>query len=164
MKQKPIYQFNENNPVTMASPVKKRKRNPNFRIEFAGDDEQKRNVLESFQEIRSELSSKLNKPVGNFQVIETLFKLWSNKANECDNELAEKEKPSVPSTYIKVQKKDVNQRIFLCAEEYIKRLVEVAEHHGSNCEKHLKVKKIHQKGHVVTTQFFCDKQNDHSFL
>lgn len=55
MKQKPIYQFNEKNTVTMASPVKKRKRNPNFRIEFAGDDEQKRSVLESFQRIRSEL-------------------------------------------------------------------------------------------------------------
>lgn len=96
----------------MASPVKKRKRNPNFRIEFAGDDEQKRSVLESFQRIRSELSSKLNKPVGNFQVIETLFKLWSNKANECDNELAEKEKPSVPSTYRKVQKKRCKSKNF----------------------------------------------------
>lgn len=30
------------------------------------------------------------------------------------------------------RKKDVNQRIFLGAEESIKRLVEVAEHHGSN--------------------------------
>lgn len=162
MKQKPMYHFN--NPVIMASPVKKRKRNPNFRIEFAGDDGQKRNVLESFQRIRSELSSKLDKPVGNLQVIETLFQLWSNKTKESENELAEKEKPSVPSTYIKVQKKDVNQRIFLCAEESIKRLVEVAEHHGSSCKKHLKVKKIHQKGHVVTTHFFCDEQNDHSFL
>uniref|UniRef100_A0A8W8JZV3 Uncharacterized protein n=1 Tax=Magallana gigas TaxID=29159 RepID=A0A8W8JZV3_MAGGI len=85
----------------MASPVKKRKRNPNFRIEFAGDDGQKQSVLESFQRIRSELSSKLNKPVGNLQVIETLFQLWSNKAKESENELAEKEKPSVPSPRIK---------------------------------------------------------------
>ncbi len=41
-----MYHFN--NPVIMASPVKKRKRNPNFRIEFAGDDGQKRSELESF--------------------------------------------------------------------------------------------------------------------
>lgn len=61
-------------------------------------------------------------------------------------------------------RKNVNQRIFLCAEESIKRLVEVAEHHGSNCKKYLKVKKIHQKGHVVTTYFFCDEKNDQSFL
>ena len=66
----------------MTSPVKKRKRNQNFRIEFAGNEEQKQNVLQTFQKIRSELTLKLNKPIGNFQVIEHLFELWFDKSNE----------------------------------------------------------------------------------
>lgn len=49
------------------------------------------------------------------------------------------------------RKKDVNQRIFLGAEESIKRLVEVAEHHGSNVtvKKHLKVKKYTRKATLL---------------
>lgn len=43
-----MYHFN--NPVIMASPVKKRKRNPNFRIEFAGDDGQNEVSLKVFKE------------------------------------------------------------------------------------------------------------------
>lgn len=48
-------------------------------------------------------------------------------------------------------KKDINQRIFLCAEESLKRLVEVAEHNGFNCRKH-------QKCRVVTARFHCDER------
>lgn len=64
----------------MASPAKKIKRNPNFRIEFAGNDDEKHSVLENLQKIRGELTTRYNKPVGNLQVIEHLFKLWFNKA------------------------------------------------------------------------------------
>lgn len=113
-----MYHFN--NPVIMASPVKKRKRNPNFRIEFAGDDGQKRSVLESFQRIRSELSSKLNKSVGNLQVIETLFQLWSNnKAKESEKELAAKGKTECTKyVYKGTEKRCKSKNFSLCRGVY----------------------------------------------
>ena len=60
------------------NPAKKRKRNPNFRIEYAGDNDE-HSVLANLQNIRSELTNKNNQPVGNLQVIEHLFKLWFGK-------------------------------------------------------------------------------------
>ena len=35
------------------------------------------------------------------------------------------EKPAAPSPFIKVQKKDVNQKLVLCAEDSLRRLVEI---------------------------------------
>ena len=147
----------------MASPAKKRKRNPNFRIEFAGDNDEKNSVLENLQKIRSELTNRYNQPVGNLQVIEHLFKLWFEK--RADDEENEQERPPAPSTYVKVQfKKDAKQKVFLCAEQSLQRLVEVAEHHRGYCKENLKIKKIHQKGHVISAKFSGNKSCEHSFL
>lgn len=147
----------------MASPAKKRKRNPNFRIEFAGNDDEKHSVLENLQKIRSELTTRYNKPVGNLQVIEHLFKLWFDKA--ADGQESVQEKLPAPSTYVKVHsKKDANQKVFLCAEQSLQRLIEVTEHHRGYCEEHLKIKKIIEKGHVISTKLSGDGSCDHTFL
>ena len=147
----------------MASPAKKTKRNPNFCIEFAGDNDEKHSVLENLQKIRSELNHMYNQPVGNFQVIEHLFKLWFEK--RADDEENEQERPPAPSTYVKVQfKKDAKQKVFLCAEQSLQRLVEVAEHHKGYCKENLKIKKIHQKGHVISEKSSENKSCENSFL
>lgn len=149
--------------LNMASPAKKRKRNPNFRIEFAGNDDEKHSVLENLQKIRSELTTRYNKPVGNLQVIEHLFKLWFDKA--ADGQESVQEKLPAPSTYVKVHsKRDTNQKVFLCAEQSLQRLIEVTEHHRGYCEEHLKIKKIIEKGHVISTKLSGDGSCDHTFL
>ena len=68
--------------------------------------------------MRKELTQKLNKPIGNLQVLETLLEMWSNQLEEssCSNEQTLPESP-MPSTYIKTGKKDVNQTICMCAED-----------------------------------------------
>ena len=65
----------------MASPAKKRKRNPNFRIEFAGDNDEKNSVLENLQKIRSELTNRYNQPVGNCTKIR--ISVFINKSDSC---------------------------------------------------------------------------------
>ena len=66
----------------MASPPKKRQRTPSFRIEFSGNDEKKVEIIEKLQDMRNELTQKLNKPIGNLQVLETLLEMWSNQQEE----------------------------------------------------------------------------------
>ena len=102
----------------MASPPKKRKRTPSFRIEFSGNDEKKVEIIGKLQE----MTHKLNKPIGNLQVLETFLEMWSNQQEEssASNEQTLPASP-MPSTYIKARKKDVNQTIFMCAEDSLKR-------------------------------------------
>jgi hypothetical protein len=66
----------------MASPPKKRKRTPSFRIEFSGSDEKKVEIIGKLQDMRNELTHKLNKPIGNLQVLKTLLEMWSNQQEE----------------------------------------------------------------------------------
>jgi hypothetical protein len=47
----------------------------------------------------------------------------------------------MPSTYIKAGKKDVNQTIFMCAEDSLKRYTEVVENHARHCREKLNIKK-----------------------
>jgi hypothetical protein len=47
----------------------------------------------------------------------------------------------MPSTYIKAGKKDVNQTIFMCAEDTLKRYTEVVESHDRHCREKLNIKK-----------------------
>jgi hypothetical protein len=42
----------------MASPPKKRKRTPSFRIEFSGNDEKKVEIIGKLQDMRNELTQK----------------------------------------------------------------------------------------------------------
>lgn len=65
----------------MANPAKKKK-NPYFCIEFAGQEEQSHTVLDNLQQIRSKLTTRYIQPVGNLQVIEDLSKLWFDKADD----------------------------------------------------------------------------------
>jgi hypothetical protein len=83
----------------------KRIRTPSFGIEFSGNDEKKVEIIGKLQE----MTHKLNKPIGNLQVLETLLEMWSNQQEEssASNEQTLPESP-MPSTYIKAGKKDVN--------------------------------------------------------
>ena len=128
--------------VKMATPPKKYKRTPRFRIEFSGNDEKKVEIIGKLQDMRNELTQKLNKPIGNLQVLETLLEMWSNQQEEssASNEQTLPESP-MPSTYIKAGKKDVNQTIFMCAEDSLKRYTEVVESHARHCREKLNIKK-----------------------
>lgn len=140
----------------MASPVKKRKRTPCFRIEFSGDDDKKAEILGKMQSIRSNLSKKLNKPIGNLQVLDTLFEMWSNQEGTVHYG-----ETCAPSMYIKAEKRTVNQKIFMCAEESLKRFLKVVDHHSKQCKNCLKIQKIIRKGHVIKARLQCE---EHKFL
>lgn len=58
----------------MARPPKQRKRTPRFGIEFL-EKMKKVEIIGKLQDMRNELTQKLNKPIGNSQVLETLLEM-----------------------------------------------------------------------------------------
>ncbi|CAC5374173.1 unnamed protein product [Mytilus coruscus] len=68
------------------------------------------------------------------------------------------------NTYIQVQKKDVDQKIFLTAETSLQKIIKVVENHSSICNGHFSMKKLTPKGHVPAVRFNCDSDKHHSIL
>ncbi|CAC5424311.1 unnamed protein product [Mytilus coruscus] len=144
-------------------PHKKRKRTPSFRMEFSGSDEKKAEILGKILEIRNILTQRLNKPTGNLQVLETLLEMWSSQevGNASDEQSIHVPDP-IPSTYVKARKKDVNQKIFMCAEDSLKRYKEVVKAHSRYCKHNLIIEKWTTRGHVIMTRMKCE--SSHTFL
>ena len=61
----------------MATPAKVRKRTPSFLILFSGDDEKRKEILDTMQKIKNELTRRENKNFGNIQTLEYLFGLFN---------------------------------------------------------------------------------------
>ncbi|CAC5410848.1 unnamed protein product [Mytilus coruscus] len=57
------------------------------------------------------------------------------------------------NTYIQVQKKDVDQKLFLTAETSLQKIIKVVENHSSICNGHFSMKKLTPKGHVAAVRF-----------
>jgi hypothetical protein len=86
-------------------------------------------------EVKRYLTTSLNKPVNNTNIIEELSDVWKKHRHEnvsCD------EIHAFPSTYAQVAKKDVNQDLFITAEKSIITYGEIFEAHSSVCRGKLK--------------------------
>ena len=108
----------------------KRKRPPNFRLEIPGDENLKNRIQEKFQEIKRYLTTSLNKPVNNANIIKELLDVWKKLRHE---NVSSDEIHVFPSTYAQVAKKDVNQDLFITAEKSIITYGEICEAHSNVC-------------------------------
>ena len=144
------------------SEKKVRKRTPCFRIELSGSEEKKKEIFGKLAEIRTELTKKHNKPIGNLQVIEALLKKWAEDI--CNGPSANSHEEPCPSTFIRSKRGDANQKIFLTAEDSFKRLISVVDWHARHCGETLTPTKFLQKGHVCKTSLKCkDQETPHVF-
>ncbi|CAG2254160.1 unnamed protein product [Mytilus edulis] len=121
---------------------KESKRPPCFKISVPGDDSKKKDVLDKLQHVRS---------------------IIVKETHSVDNSETKMENMNL-NTYIQVEKKDVDQQLFVTAETSLQKLVSVSENHSSFCTGHFKLKKRTQKGHVAAIRFTCDKDKHHSVL
>lgn len=144
----------------MASPAKKRKRTPSFRIEYSGSEEKKKEVLDKMQQIRNFLTKKFDQPVGNLQALENLIETWFKQNMNSENDSIDIEQANIPSTYLKIAKKDANQNIFLCAEDSLKNFTDVVQSHARRCDHDLKIKRLTKRGHVVMANIKCDRTDN----
>ena len=68
------------------------------------------------------MSNKLDKPIGNLQVLENLFKIWTEQRNEGQDISLDQSSVSgqIPSTYLKSKKKDIKiTRKFSCVQKIL---------------------------------------------
>ena len=122
----------------MATPAKVRKRTPSFRIEFSGSEEKKCEIFEKLQKVRNTLTQKENKLYGNVQVLEHLFDLFFQQHTDLENSVDNAVENQVNmTTYVKATKTNVNQKIFMCAEKSLRKIVEAVESHSRICAEKL---------------------------
>ncbi|CAG2242369.1 unnamed protein product [Mytilus edulis] len=141
---------------------KETKRPPCFKISVPGDDSKKQLVLSKLQKVRTILVQQLNHPVNNADILEKVLDYFlldhngqSSKSDMTTLDL---------NTYIQVQKKDVDQKLFLTAETSLQKIIKVVENHSSICNGHFSIKKLTPKGHVAAVRFNCDTDKHHSML
>ncbi|KAK3083302.1 hypothetical protein FSP39_018873 [Pinctada imbricata] len=139
----------------MATPAKVRKRTPSFRIEFSGDDEKRKEILDTMQKIKNELTRRENKNFGNIQTLEYLFELF-NQTQSGEGNGNDSSNNRSWSTYVTAKKSSMKQKIFLCAEKSLEKIIETVDAHARSCTGQLKIKKITTRGHVVMTNLKCE--------
>ncbi|KAK3098813.1 hypothetical protein FSP39_023330 [Pinctada imbricata] len=150
----------------MATPAKVRKRTPSFRIEFSGSEEKKCEIFEKLQKVRNTLTQKENKLYGNVQVLEHLFDLFFQQHTDLENSVDNAVENQVNmTTYVKATKTNVNQKIFMCAEKSLRKIVEAVESHSRICAEKLDMCQMKRRGHVIMSHFRCNSsQHPHKFL
>lgn len=113
----------------------------------------KDSILSLLSNVREILVRQFNHPVNNGDIIENALTAFLEKHR--DKHVETNNENMDFNTYVQVQEKDSNQRIFLTAEESLRRLVTVAENHSNLCKGRLVSKKITEKGHVPAIRFNC---------
>lgn len=118
------------------------KRPPSFKLSIPGDDQRKDSILSLLSNVREILMRQFNHPVNNGDIIENALTAFLEKHRDKHVETNN-------------ENMDFNQRIFLTAEESLRRLGTVAENHANLCKGRLVSKKITEKGHVAAIRFNC---------
>lgn len=139
-----------------------KKRPPSFKLSIPGDDQRKNSILSLLSNVREILVRQFNHPVNNGDIIENALTAFLEKHRDIHVQTNNENMDF--NTYVQVQEKDSNQRIFLTAEESLKRLVTVAENHAKLCKGRLVSKKLTEKGHVAAVRFNCSMEKSHSLL
>ena len=138
------------------------KRPPCFKISVPGDIARKQIILSKLHRIRDIITKQLNQPVNNADILDKVFDEFLSQHN--DDEKKSVTKNLDLNTYVQVDKKDVNQQLFLTSEISLNKLVSVVENHSSFCPGHFSVKKLTPKGHVAAVRYNCDIDKHHSIL
>ena len=124
-----------------------KKRPPNFRLEIPGDEDFKTTIQGKLQEVKMFLTTKRNRPVNNAVVTEELLDYWIKGHSQNQPEELNQ---TFPSTYLQVRKKDVNQKLFVCAESSLLNNCELGDAHTKNCGGKLNfIEKKHERSCFV---------------
>lgn len=116
-----------------------KKRLPSFKLSIPGDDQRKDSILSLLSNVREILVRQFNHPVNNGDIIENALTAFLEKHR--DKHVETNNENMDFKTYVQVQEKDSNERIFLTTGESLTCLVTVAEKHAKLCKERLVSKK-----------------------
>ena len=139
-----------------------KKRTPFFRLEITGDNEFKREIQEKFQKVKEYLTPMQTKPANNATVLKTILDYWIN--NNINSGSGSHGPTQFPSSYLQVQRGDVDQKLFITAETSLKNFGKICETHKKLCKGSMKFQTKTMKGHVMSMALQCDVNKSHRYM
>ena len=121
-------------------PPKKRPRPASFKIEIPGYDAMKTRFLLKLQEVRHHLTSQLNQPLSNWDIMNNVFDFWREKHT------ASRAAPHTPDHVI--TKDACNQKLMVVAQSSLEKFQEITEKHSRSCSKKLHITKVVTQCHT----------------
>ncbi|KAK3084916.1 hypothetical protein FSP39_021441 [Pinctada imbricata] len=97
----------------------------NCRLEITGDNEFKREIQERFQKVKEYLTHMETNPANNATVMETILDYWIKNNINADDRCHGP--TQFPSSYLQVQRGDVDQKLFVTAETSLKNFGKICE-------------------------------------
>ena len=130
-----------------------RKRPPSFKIEVPGDEVKKQEFLQKVKSIRDKLTQTYNKPVNNFDILDTAISFWigNQSGNEQDN--------ASTSSFAQAAENETNENLFVVAPSSLQRLVKMVEEHAKSCTHGQNIVKAVYRGHVAINTLKCDHED-----
>ena len=144
--------------VNMTEPLAKRKRSESFKLEIPGDSFVKQVLMGKIHKVRDILVKKLDSKVNHADILNAALDYWLNH-----HDLKHARTQQNISTYVPVHADRSNQPFYVCAEDSLKKLVEICDSHGQHCSNELQVQKVQYSGHVGILRLAC-KQNTHNLM
>ena len=129
-----------------------------FKLELPGDKEVKTEFLDKMQRVRSLLVNKLQRPVNNKIILETVIDHWL----EAQKTPSSKSVPTV-NTYLKLQKEHTEQDLYIITKSSMAKYLEVIEKHGQACKSPLVLRRVQRSGHVAICKLSCSHKPAHAY-
>lgn len=128
-----------------------------FKLELPGNNEVKSAFLEKMQKVRSQLVNKLQRPVNNKIILETVIDHWLEST-----ESRPKSAPTV-NPYVKLHEEHTEQDLYIVAKSSLVKYLDIVQKHGEACKSPLVMRRIQRGGHVAMCKLSCSHQPTHAY-
>ena len=132
----------------------KRVRPPAFKLEIPGNIGVKQSIMSKLQQVRTKLVSKLQKPVNNADILETVLDSWLKQPG------ANHEIPGL-STVTELCENETGQDMYVIAKSSLGTLLNMSQVHAHSCPGKLQTRKIHCRGHVAVCKISCPRKHQY---
>ena len=130
----------------------KKGRAASFRLEFSGDDTVRKEILDKFFQVKSQLGDP--RDVTNLEVIRQVLNYYLHHTNV--EEQGPCEDPPPTNAYLSVSREDVDQSTFLTTIQSCNQLANIAADHCRKCPKALfSAEEKYRRGHGAALQLQC---------
>jgi hypothetical protein len=147
----------------MAEAPNKRKRTPRYTIEISCDEDFKKSLLDKLHNVRDILTQRLQQKATTAETLDTVLDFWLQKNNENAHGHSTCRSEGI-SSFVPATQDTADQPFYICAQESLQKLVQIADNHGRSCKQALETKKVTYSGHVGILRLACQAKTGHKYL
>ena len=133
----------------MTDPPQKKQRVPRYTIEISANDYPKEEMYNKIQTIRRHLERQKQEKVTNGEILDLALSRF------IDTNCIENDSTNLDTNVYISKDKTEEEQLFVTAKISLEKCIEIAGHHGQICPRPLQLKKVVQRGHVVSTILLC---------